>query len=349
MNLPTSAWTIVGNKCKFPVIKPMTVDDLYNSSFNVDEESPAQKAIALLLQESKDTNSTVKNLHSIISLALEQINSITKKKICEIKSTTDNQQTVLEIDKVMPITCDILLTLDTFYHNFKEHISNLRNKKKICLDKMQQFLKSCGFNSINKNATQKKSKTYASIAELSETLDSLSESSLVIQKMPVQIISNIEQPQLMPVDTGIVDLLMPVSVSHQESMEHTLTYLTDANLMVIRMNGITYSAGPGVFIDYKKGQTMKAENAKRCHNSPCRFKMCKYYHDPLTIKNTTSSPRTFVLSYVNQLLRDIKDNDDILNNTSIRRPDFVRDLVQLAGVILYRASQIRTMYFGYSL
>jgi hypothetical protein len=356
--MSSKSWTTVGKKGKCdmkqddtppaPATAPATDEPVSSPpvtlcNFRLEEtKSPAHKALDLLVYESKEKK--LEHLCNLVAITLDMIETTIASKTSDIKNIKDNQQAGKAINVLMPTVTDCVATVENAQIHLRQTVDALKKHRSVCVANIQQYLQACGWKCIpieKKKSNVVEKKSYASM------INTPVESSLVVQKLPVKV-TKVNNTNLTMIFADDVNMHMPICGSNGGMKEYTLTYDTSSKNSFIKMNGTVYTCGPSNFIEYKKGQSFRAEHAKRCHNAPCKFSACKYYHDPMFTSNASQS-RTFVMSYVNQLLREIKNNDDVLNNPNVRDKTFVRDLVQLAGTILFRASQIKTLYFEYSM
>lgn len=278
------------------------------------------------------------------TFALSQIASESEAKVTEVKTITDDQRKIISIDGlVVPIEnnfSDINYAIQTI----EDNIAVLKKYKTQSLEKLQRFLATCGIDEVGVAPIVSPSTPKRSWAStIGATV-----SPLVTEKMDTR---SYDTPnKTIRLNTTISSIDIPLAESAGECRELTLTYFKPRDITVVKIKDTMFTVGPGVFVGRTKDSS-RNEYAKRCLNKPCKYTACKFYHDPsVTRVHDASSPhRVFVLSYVTQMLDMIKNDDDIKNISAVRDHNFVRDLVQLAGTILFRASQIKHRYLQYNL
>jgi hypothetical protein len=282
---------------------------------------------------SEDPGNRLSMLLSAAQESLRMISTILKEKGGELEAIDDNQKKVIFINGIIPVIEEGFVKIERSLSDIghtKEHFVSTKDKS---LTEISVFLKNCGLTIPidEKKPTESNKATYADI------IGSIN-SSLVVKK------------QKKPVNHAMVTVggVKMVNSNSQNAPELTLYFDKTVNRTCIKMLGSPYTVGSVIFIDGKNG--VKNIHSCRCSTNFCTFvnNGCRYYHDPLANPLTGSDHRAFVLDYVkNQMLGKIKNDDDIANNKSIRSQNFVRDLEQLAGAIMFRAAQIKTQYLQY--
>lgn len=377
---PKEVWTVVGQNKKSKVMKPtntgnrsshdkkskiktiddITPEDVYYANLNAQGDEKQDVSAYLMntvVDQTKDmtTHESLETLGNVATFVLETMASILKTTTGKVSEIKDDQKTVIALNGYIENINESRLKIGTAIDMYDENFNVMNSLKKTSIENIQKFLTSCGIDEIPTYHAKKEDKTenveVESIPAENIRLSYASAigataSDLVVEKQPVNIVNNITQPRTLMVDTGIVDVNMPVISKIQDTIGLTLSYLDYCKVFVIRMGNSVFTAGPGNFVNLKNSNG-KTKHAKRCLNpQPCRYKNCKYYHDPCIVYEDFNVERNFALSYVMQMLDSVKSNEDLMENTSVRNPNFVRDLVQLGGIILIKAAQIKALYFA---
>ena len=342
----------------------ITLEDVYNASVsNIKEKNNAHvekntsELIAGAIFEQTKGLSEMDSLCALgktLPFVIDNITTILNNNIQRINKIADDQKTVIALNT-------ILKNMDQFQNSMNSSILSLNR----CTDKMKtikvrsiqnikKFLLTCGINEIppqkeytlcdeksNKNTTPVSTDdikmTYASAINSSA-------SDLVVEKTPVRIVNTINPRKTVIANTGLANIKIPVVTCIRDSGLYTLSYNSRFKVFTIRIDDTIFTAGPGVFVNLKNSKG-KTKHAKRCLNpQPCTYKNCKYYHDPSTVSSNYNIERKFAISYAMQLLDSVKNNEDIQYNKHIRHHNFLRDLVQLGGIILIKAAQIKKLY-----
>ena len=377
---PKEVWTVVGQNKKSKVMKPtntgnrsshdkkskiktiddITPEDVYYANLNAQGDEKQDVSAYLMntvVDQTKDmtTHESLETLGNVATFVLETMASILKTTTGKVSEIKDDQKTVIALNGYIENINESRLKIGTAIDMYDENFNVMNSLKKTSIENIQKFLTSCCIDEIPTYHAKKEDKTenveVESIPAENIRLSYASAigataSDLVVEKQPVNIVNNITQPRTLMVDTGIVDVNMPVISKIQDTIGLTLSYLDYCKVFVIRMGNSVFTAGPGNFVNLKNSNG-KTKHAKRCLNpQPCRYKNCKYYHDPCIVYEDFNVERNFALSYVMQMLDSVKSNEDLMENTSVRNPNFVRDLVQLGGIILIKAAQIKALYFA---
>jgi hypothetical protein len=285
----------------------------------------------------------LKVLGNTVEFAINTISTIIYETKSDISNIDDHQKTVITLNTYLENFSETYTTISNAMLKYEENIRSMELMKTIAIENIQKFLVICGISEIPSNTDEcnihvssildENKRSYAS--SIGATL-----SDLVVETKCV----NNNQYKTSMVDTGIVNINIPVISNINDIKEFTISYL-DKKMFVISIDGTVFTVGSGDFVDLKNTHD-KTKHAKRCLNTqPCQYTYCKYYHDPSIMSSSSNYNRKFALSYVLQILGGVKDNVDILENKMIRNPTFVRDLVQLGGIILIKAAQIKSLYF----
>lgn len=343
-------------------VKPaddITPEDVYYSNLNVASEEKPDVSVYLMntiTDQTKDMTpfESLDALSSVATFVVETMVGILKNATNKISDTKDDQKTVIMLNSYLESIANARSNIGTAIDMYDENVSIMNSLKKTSIENIQKFLNTCGINEIPAYREQRKEKTdnvhidslhvkntHCSYASVVRTT-----SDPIIEKQHVNTINNTTHHRTLMVDTGIVDVNMPVVSNIQDTVEFTLSYIDYCKVFVIRMGNNVFTTGPGNFVDLKNSSG-KTKHAKRCLNpQPCRYKNCKYYHDPCIVYEDFNTERNFALSYVLHILGEVKNNADILDNKSVRDPNFVRDLVHLGGIILTKAAQINALHFA---
>lgn len=371
-------WTVVGQKkkggskahkndkdsiiqqqtLKNKSIDDVTPEDIYYANMIPQNENKVDTTAYLtntIVDKTKemDLKESLEVFGKVSSFVIDTMSDILKKAISEITNNIkDDQKTVIALNGYLENISETKPVLEKVMGEYNNQIAAMNSLKKTSIENIQKFLNTCGINEIPEYHSKKKTEdekdniTMENIHMSYASAIGSVNSDLIIEKQPVEIINKISQPRSLMVDTGVVDINIPVISTVQESIGFTLCYLDYCKVFVIRMGNTVFTTGPGNFVDLKNSNG-KTKHAKRCLNpQPCQYKNCKYYHDPCIVYDDFNEERNFALSYVLQLLGSVKHNTDLLENKNIRNPNFLRDLVQLGGIILLKAAQIKSLHFS---
>jgi hypothetical protein len=375
---PKEEWTVVGQKkrggtsqtstgkkyltphqvSKVKPVEDMTPEDVYYSNLNVTTEEKkdvSEYLMNIIIDQMKGMTpqESLDALGNVATFVVETMASILKNTTNKISDIKDDQKTVIALNGYLENTADMRSNIGTAIDVYDENVSIMNSLKKTSIENIQKFLTTCGIGEIPPHHTINEGNIYTPDSIPVENIrrsyaSAIGEtaSDLVVEKPPVNIVNNITQPRTLMVDTGVVDINMPVISKVQDTVGFTLSYLDYCKVFVIRIGNSVFTTGPGDFVNLKNSNG-KTKYAKRCLNpQPCQYRNCKYYHDPCIVYEDFNTERNFALSYALQLLSSVKNNTDIIENKSIRDPNFVRDLVQLGGIILIKAAQIKALYFA---
>lgn len=255
--------------------------------------------------------------------------SMVKEKTCVVSDIPSDQRKLIAIDGYTPSITDGCNKLKVQIANVENYISSMNTIRVASEQNIKRFLTSYSLDEIKdiplESCTETENKSYASsigctISPLVTNRQSFHKTNNNTTHIEMNKIANIE-----------------------ECREFTIHYLESHNTSVIKIDNTIFTAGSGEFVN-RNLDGNKNKYAKRCSSLPCKRTICKFYHDPITNTSIVSYNRVFALSYINQILSMIKNETDITKVRQIRNLNFVRDLVQLAGIILYRASQIKFKY-----
>ena len=332
-------WEVVGKKgtrTKVPVPKLITSEDIFKN--NADSVSNITEYLTLVIAEQlKNTSSddAIGVLGNIGSFVLSNISSKLNTVTEEEKTKTDDQKMVIKLSRYIEKTENIVNIINVGIDNLDNVHKSIKEKRNRAINNIKSFLVTCGINEIkNKNNDTCHPKSYKDAFGVN-----LSE--LVVDR-PLHKRETLNRKCY----NGSVNITIASSASARDLGNLSIKYMEWVGVFGVVINKTVYTAGPGNFVNLKNSN-VKTTNAKRCLNvHPCRYKNCKYYHDPVTNRKKYSNSRNFAISYVSQLLSNIKDSDDLLNNKTVRDIGFLRDLVQLGGIILIKAAEINELYFN---
>ena len=345
--------------------KELTPEDIYYSSIRSSKEEKEDKVnvaeylrnIIIDRTNILDKKDSLETLGLLTSFMIETMSSIIKNTTPDILEIKDDQKIVITLNRYLESTTEINTGIEKSMDCYKKSIEGMDSLKKTSIENIQKFLTTCGIDEVPIYQSNKKKDSeefnvnidnipVANIQTSYASAIGASLSDIIIEKQPVKIVNKFSQPKSLMVDTGVVDIKIPVISNINDSIEYNLCYLDYCKVFVIRMGNTVFTTGPGNFVDLKKSGE-KTKHAKRCLNpQPCAYKNCKYYHDPRVVYEEFNTERNFALSYIFQMLGSVKNNTDLLDNKNIRSPHFLSDLVQLGGIILLRAAQIKALYFS---
>lgn len=285
-------------------------------------------------------------LGQLASFLISNMSDVLDGAVKDTKIVKDDQKIVIGLNGYIEKSGGVIENINNNMEKLNTSLKVIHEKKHESITNIKKFLVTCGIDEV-KNAANDSTPPPTKATTMLSYRDAFGSaaSELVVEKPPVNVVNKMTKPRTLMVDTGIVDISVPVVSDIKNTIGYTMSYLDYCKVFVIEMNGTVFTTGPGNFVNLKNssGQT---KHAKRCLNpQPCKYKNCKYYHDPCIVYDEYSTERNFALSYVIQLLSGIKNNTDLLENKSVRQPNYVRDLVQLGGIILLRAAQIKALYF----
>jgi hypothetical protein len=341
----------------------MTPEDVYYSNLKatpVEVPDISEYLLHTIVDQTLDMtpHESLNILSNIAMFAVETMTGIIEEAVNEISGIVDDQKTVIALNGYLENISDSRSKLGTVIDTYDKNVGTMNTLKKTSIENIQKFLTTCGIDEIPTYRGKKEEKidisdnVHVNNLPVENTFRSYASSigatssDLIVEKQPVNIVNNITQTRTLMVDTGIVDVNMPVISKIQDTVGFTLSYLDYCKVFVIRIGNSVFTTGPGNFVNLKNSNG-KTKHAKRCLNpQPCQYKNCKYYHDPCIVYEDFNTDRNFALSYVMQILGAVKNNTDLLENKSVRNPNFVRDLVQLGGIILIKAAQIKALHFA---
>jgi len=367
----TSGWTVAGKKkkrhgtvCLALKNKPLdqiTPEDIYTVNIQSGQRKSARITELLMNTVTDQTKglshrASIGVLSNVASFVIDTMSAIIKKAATDISDIDDDQKTVIALNSYLENANDTYPAVSASLSEYSNHIRNMTLMKKSSIENIKKFLTSCGIDEIPSRGQERKftsddSKDASMPVErikrsYAAAISGTSSSDLVVEKLPVKIVNIVSQHKTLMIDTGVVDINVPVISKVQDSVGFTISYLDYCSVFVIRMGNTVFTTGPGNFVNLKNSNG-KTKHAKRCLNpQPCHYRNCKYYHDPCVAYDAYNSERNFALSYVMQMLGAVKNSVDITENKMIRDPNFVRDLVQLGGTILIKAAQIKALHFA---
>lgn len=274
------------------------------------------------------------------------------------KPDDDRQKNIVNLSKCLENANQVVKPLQAAMDNVDGILRKVSDTRTAEIKKIQEFLAACGVRGsaeektqqatklanptkLAKAAPQDQPKSYAAAMGTSQVEQP---NEFVVEKPPVKVINRVNQ-RTDVINTGVVSICVPFVERTKECANYTLTYSDDKGVFVIKMGNSIFTAGPGNFIDNASAK-VAARRAKRCSNpKPCSYRNCRFYHDPCDGHLTHHYSRNFTLSYAKKMLAHVKDADDLCENDTVRDPCFLRDLVQLGGIILLKAAQIKSLHF----
>lgn len=339
-------WTTVGQKKSKSADKniknnKVNIDELFNQNISSDATETITKYVLNYVQNTAQSDRLFL-LGEISNFCLSHMNIILSESVDEVKSIKDNQKQVLYLNNYIEHAENTISNIHKNISQINNILDQVRILKKDAISNIKHFLASCGINEIKK-----------SVSRMSVTSSPLSyrnvfgtcSSELVVERNTEKKTERKIGKKNQPVNTNITSINVPTVANMQGVIDYTICYVSKYETFGLKLEGTIFTAGPSDFVNLKTANG-KTKHAKRCLNDqPCRYKNCKYYHDPCIVTNNYNTDRNFALSYIIQLLSSVKNDSDILENKALRQENYLRDLVQLGGSILIKASQIKKLYF----
>lgn len=328
-----------------------TPDDIYYANVNtrVDKKVCSYNSLKdAIMQHTGDLpiQDSLDVLHKITMFTIERMTQINDTKLNEIKTIDDDQKTVIVIDSHAEKNNDKRESINTALSRYDEKTEEICAIKENSIGNIYEFLTSCGIRKTHtvKKYSDKKNDGNTGVKKSYASAIGSAVSDLVVDIRP--LLNNTIHPKTSIIDTGVVNIDIPVISKINDCIKYTLSYYENNKVYVYRIDNDIFTAGPCNFINVNKSGS-KTKHAKRCLNPiPCRYKNCKYYHDPCVTVQCSNPERNFTLSYVIQLLSNIKDNSDLTGNDTVKDMNFLRDIVHLGGAILLKAAQIKALHFS---
>jgi len=280
-------------------------------------------ALDLINKGEFDYEKKIKYVQNCICKLVDATSKIIKNEYTEIDNS---HKTNDEIDKSDKDVINSLKKLSTTAKSFNDDVEKslsvvnteiepINNKKTAIINKWYEII-----NSVENNGENKHNKNN------------------VIDDM-------IYDDSNVAIDIGLTKIDVPITLNSSKVPPMNIMYNPKIKSFLINLGGDIYSFGTGKFI------SMRAYNGvifygRRCsleNNNQCSKKLCKYFHDPLTNTNKPHNERSMSIQYiVDDLLNPIATNQDIISiRNSSRNKNIVKDLVQLAGMILIKAMNIK--------
>ena len=328
------AWSTVGNKKKQAlydgdITSTMIFDrdsdtcdtqdiassDIINSMLNTIRNQSPENTIAILGAVASFTINTMATTLDTVS--------------ADIKYLNDDQKIVIRLNGYIDDACKGVDEINTSTRVLGASISAMQDTKRESIDKIKNFLASCGIKDKDTDTDTEKDGTPDPRKSYRDALAPCT-SELVVERGEDSHVCKCSLEK--NIFIGNICAPFPISNNDTDLKNLSLNYVEWYRGFVMSIDGILFTAGPGNFVNLK-GSSGKTHQAKRCLNpSPCRYKNCKYYHDPNTVTHGGhDNTRNFAISYVIHLLDSVKTDVDIIDNVCVRQDDFLRDLVQLGA------------------
>lgn len=351
------SWTVVGKKNKkdetnddseqseYKQDKQLTAEDLYKTSIIKSRTPISSLLINATIDETKHQEGVelINTLGAIAFYAVETMASTMEKLNAETKSIKDNQHAVLKLTNYTEYIKDICCRVTGATNRFEMQIDEMNLHKKQRMSNIKKFLENCGIEAventgetISPDIQTEHRKTYASAIGATT-------SDLIVDRPHVKL--HTAKQEL--INVGITNISAIGVDTVKECAHFTINYIRSAKVFAMRAGSHIYTLGPGTFVNLKHAQE-RTKHAKRCRNpSPCSYRNCSYYHDPVLMATNYSTERNFALSYVMRLINSFKDDNDIIDfvkqQTDASRFETVRDLAQIGGMLIMRAVKIMAL------
>lgn len=283
-----------------------------------------------------------------------------KDRYTEILSNEDDQKIVMQLTGCIDKANQVIPSIMRSSHTMNELVYSMGKRKNDSITNIKQFLVTCGINEIPLFTPDFRKKNDMDVTSGAPTVAPEVAPEVAPKKSYRDAIDSsaadygvaIERKRTPPpimqkmiADTGIVSIIIPTVTRAAECRTFAMYHYRQYDIFIIRIGGIVFNAGPADFINLKNSN-IKSVHAKRCLNdAPCSHDNCNYYHDPCATHKNRGNRRNFAISYVHQMLNNIKGDVDLIENTAIRDIDFLRDLIHLGGSIIAKAAQIQALYF----
>lgn len=324
---------------------PLTIEEIYKKNMEKSNLNKhiSTKVIDMLIKETENHSpqEMINIFGEITANVIEYMSSAMATAASRANQIKNNQKAVLALTSFSEAITETCQRVTTATNAFEAKIDELNTVRKDRMNDIKLFLEKCGMETSNYQSNSTISpdiqtdnrKTYASAIGATR-------SDLVVDRPPVHT----TKQEL--VDVGIASFNVWTVNKITDCPNFTIAYVRPLNVFMMRIGTTVCTLGPGSFINLKptQGRTVQA---KRCRNNACVYKECNYYHDPVTTSNY-SQTRNFALSHVTNVIGMVKNDDDILQNSHIRRTEkdkaeFVRDLAQIGGMLLLRAAKIMAL------
>lgn len=282
----------------------------------------------------------------LIANGLEILASMVAERSNTIKTIDDAQRRIIAIDGYVPTVQDHFTDIMCPIHEIEKHLTSMKEQKKESMETLEKFLATCGVGGVRQTHQNNKNDEKGELCVVPSGRSYASAVGAVESPLVTDRPSEKADKKMFTYDSNIVDIELPFATNKGDCHPFTLNYLSSGNRIVLHLCGTVFTVGSVVFV-HKRPAGVKNTDAMRCTNVPCTRGDCTFYHDPEGGYNKKSDSRVFALGYAIQMLERVKDDNAVLTDPSIRSADFLRDLVQLAGALLIRAAQIKTMYRTY--
>lgn len=343
-------------------VDELTPDDIYDAGVATDEARSSENKEREFIDRTLDLikgapiAERLETLGTIAAHAIGAMSEALGAPISKAKDSSENQQTVIVLNTAIDNVSDPYYRVTLAIGALEEIIVQMNRMKEAAIADIKKFLVSCGIRDVKEadasplappapnaplaDIALNARRTYASAIGAAT-------SGLIVDAKP-----RAPEPSGVPsayADTGIVEIPAPVIRVAADCQNLTMSYLSTRGVFVMRIGGpagSVFTLGPGNFVNLQPVQG-KTRHAKHCRNpQPCGYDRCRYYHDPSITGQNSNTHRNLALSYVIQMLGCVKDDEDLMNNGDrFKRDEFLRDLVQLGGMILLKAAKIQALYF----
>jgi hypothetical protein len=148
---------------------------------------------------------------------------------------------------------------------------------------------------------------------------------------------------MVSVRLGTADLVLPLSRYRTDVQPMCIRFASDLGVFLINIDGTMYSFCNGTFISRAPKSGDNTLFGKRCNPSiaRCAGADCTYYHDPLKRGGGHTTRNMGVHYVVSELINGVASEKEILETARGRNKFIVEDIVQLAGMLLIKAFQVK--------
>lgn len=350
-----SKWTVVGNGKK-PKSKPSSdnmpgIEELKEEQVKQSEQkNPWAEIKTFITDKILDLPDAEQNkiFGDIVAYALNILSDKMNVVLEKASKIDNNQQAVVlmasclgKIKKFHPI-------IKNATNDFEQQVRNLHSGKETRMIAIKQFLIACGIETAEKvvNTSQhpppKSDPRMSYASAIGSTV-----SALVVDCVPAQI--SPPKPCFKKINCGIVDIEFKCVNDPMHLNTFEIGYVNKTDTFAMRVGKEVYTMGPGQFID-RYSVNGRTERAKRCENNPCTYKAsCGFYHDPVVVSDHFHKSRNFALSYVTKMIKDVKDDNTILDTSEAfmdNIDDYIRDIYQVAGILIMTATKLKSVTYA---